>query len=146
MPVHLNGSSVGVAACVGGEVPRAVVHQRPVHELGARVVAIGVVVKHIRQGELSRGQGNAGGVHLSGNLILAARHQPATATQAPRLADEEARQADLGAGIVDAVDFAVRKPGDPKRGTQPIARENLGIDADLRAIPQFASNIERGGE
>src|ERR1035441_7150124 len=61
----------GIAPYVGRIVPRAVVHQRPVHELTARIVAVPVVVKIVRQGELTRDQSEPADRLRSGYLTEA---------------------------------------------------------------------------
>src|SRR5258707_1373755 len=61
--------SPGVAARIGGIIPCAVVHHAPSHELGARVVAVAVVVEEVGDGEPADGYAVAGHGPRAGKLI-----------------------------------------------------------------------------
>ena len=65
----LEGHSPGVTARVGGVVVGTVRHERPVQELGSRVVAEAVVVENIQHRKVSGGQDQATPIDAAGKLI-----------------------------------------------------------------------------
>ena len=80
--------AVGVAARVGRVVPGAGVHQRPVHELGSRVVRVGVVVEKVGGGDLAEGEDETTFVPGAGDLVLVVVDGVLAAAEADGLAEE----------------------------------------------------------
>ena len=88
----------GITSGIGGKVVGALGHDRPVHKLRARVMAVAVGVKNISHRQVARRQHKAALVHGAGQLVLVGLHFFLTSAHAPGLAQKQARAVELQGG------------------------------------------------
>ena len=137
--------TVGQAARVGGKVEAGRGDQRPVEELGARIVGVFVVVEEIEQRELAGAERDALArqrlVEMQ-RVVGIARH--GVLGKRKGLAQEQADEIDLRLVAGDFEGLAVGKGRGADALRQAEATEDLRIDDDLGTLPQLAAENEVG--
>ncbi len=135
-----------VAARIGRVVEGAVRHERPVHELGARVGAVLVLVEHVEHAEVAGGQHHAALVDTARQLVEIGVHLFAAAAQSPGLADKRARPVEHRVGARYLGQLAVGRPAQAVQLGERHALGHFRVEVKLRAAPQAQAKIERGAE
>ena len=134
--VQLGGRAIGQAELVGRIVERAGRPDRPVHEVLARVLGVGVAVEHVEHGEFADLQGEPRHVLLAGELQLAGAELLLLAAEAEGLAQEKPRGVVVRIGKVRLLRLAIGEAAKPDRVAEAEALQQFGIVIDLAAVPQ----------
>ena len=134
-PVHFDRHAPGVADAVGGIVEGAGRPDRPVEEVEARVVRVGVVVEDVLDGIAAGLDRDARYVALAGELKVVALDLLALAALPDGLAQEQARRRVARVGEV-ALRLAVGKAAGAVRLGEAGTLQYLGVVVELAALPQ----------
>ncbi|MNX94764.1 hypothetical protein D3C86_1270110 [compost metagenome] len=135
-----------IAARIGRVVERAVRHERPVHELRARVRAVRVLVEHVDHAEVAGGQHHPALVHGAGELVEIRFEFFVPAAQAPGLADKGARAIELRAGAGRLGQLPVRQPAQAVQVRERHALRHFRVEVELGALPEPQAKVERARE
>ncbi len=144
--VPLDHRAPRVAARVRGVVPGAGAHQRPIEELRARVVRVGVGVEVVDEREFSRDDGQAPRRGGPGRLVRPVVDLFSLAAEAEHLADEQARGRHDGRRVADPVDLPVRLAGDAQRAADAAAAAELGVQVHLGPRDEPHTHEQRRGD
>ena len=134
--VELGGGAVGQADLVGGIVECAGRPHRPVHEILAGVLGVGVAVENIDDGEFAGLQRQPRDVHLAGELGRPAGQFFLLAAEAEGLAHEQPRGVVMRVGEVGFLRLAARKARGADGVVQAKSLQQFGIVIDLAALPE----------
>ena len=140
--VELGGDTVGQPDLVGRIVERAGRPHRPVHEILAGILGVGVAVEHVGHGELAGLQRQPVDVDLAGELAWTAGQLFLLAAEAEGLAQKQARRVVMRIGEVGFLRFAAGKARCADRVVQAEALQQFGIVIDLAAFPEPCVEIE----
>ena len=143
LPVQLDHGAAGIAGQVGGEVVGRRTPHRPVHEVGARVVRIGIVVEEVAHRKAADNDGHAIDVAFAGKLVRAVGDIFLFAAETEGLLEEVALRADSRKRRARLLRLAVRKAGDAERAVDPEALRQFRIEIQFAAFPQL--DAEKGG-
>src|ERR1017187_6394607 len=144
--VELVDPAPGVAARIGGIIPRAVVHHAPAHELRAGVVGVVVVVEEIGDREAADGDGVARHGTAAGERVLIAFGGFAFAAETEILRDVEPRDVRFGSGRSDAGHFAVGEIGQAIGGAEAASAGDFGVEIELGIGREAQAEEKRGRE
>src|ERR1039458_9781123 len=142
--VELVDPAPGVAARIGGIIPRAVIHHGPAHELGARIVGVVVVVEEIGDGKAADGDGVTRHGAAAGERVLIALSGFAFAAETEILGYVEPRDVRLGGGRSDAGHFAVGEIGEAIGAAEAAAAGDFGVEIK-QGVGRQAQAEEKGG-
>ena len=134
--VEFGRGAVGQADLVGGIVNRAGRPHRPVHEILAGVLGVGVAVEYIDDGEFAGLHRQPGDIDLAGELLRGAGKLLLFAAKAEGLAQEQPRGVVMRVGEVGFLRFAVREARGAHGVVQAKSLQQFGIVIDLAAFPE----------
>src|SRR5262249_8963513 len=118
---------------------------RPGEELGARVVAVAVVVGHVGACKLADREGQPRDVAPAGDLVDAVLDLLLLAAEAAGLPEEEAGDVRPRLGDADPGDLAVGEAGDAEGAAETEAAGHLGVEHQLAALPEPGGEEQGGG-
>ena len=109
-------------------------------------MAVGVAVEEVDGGELADRDGEAVDVAVAGELVQIALDVLASAAEAERLLEVEARDVRLGLGGADAGDLAVGEAGDAGDAAEALAAGELRVEEERPALPRPGAQVEGAGD
>jgi hypothetical protein len=115
LAVELDHRAAGEAGQIGREVISRRGPQRPIGEIGARIVRIGISVEDIADREAASGDGDAVDVALAAELIGGVLDGFLLAAEPEGLAEEVTLRAEPGVGRAALLGLAIGKSGQPQR-------------------------------
>src|SRR6266446_2101141 len=140
--IPLDGCTIGVAPGVGGVIERAGVDDRPVHEIGSRIMGVAVGVEDIDDPELSQREHNAIGGLSAGKLVQARIDVRGFAAQVDRLAEEDTRYPWIRISGADLVGFPTRKSCHAEGIREAKTLIGLGVHPQLRTAPRADASVD----
>ena len=141
--VPLGGSAVGVAPGIARIVERAGIDQRPVHEIGLRIVRVFVGVEHVDNGELADPEDQAVRRIRLRKQVDVGVGLLRLAAEVDRLPNEIALRARVRIVEAELVGFAAREAGYAVRVAKTMALIDLGVEPEFRALPQPDAGEQR---
>ena len=140
--VELGGDAVGEPEPVGGIIEGAGRPDRPVHEILAGVLGVGIAVKDIAHRELAGLQRQPVDVDLARELLLSAGKLLLLAAESEGLAHEQPRGVVVRVGEVRLLRLAAGKSGETDGVAQAEPLQQFGIVIDLAAFPEPGVQIK----
>ena len=140
--VQFSGRAIGQADLVGGIVEGARRPHRPVHEVLARVLGVGVAVEHVDARRTCRPARQPRDVDLARELQRSAGEFFLLAAEAKGLAQEQPRGVVVRVGEVGLLRLAIGEAAEADGVVQTKALQQFGIVIDLAAFPEPRVEIE----
>src|SRR6185437_12120220 len=134
--VQLDHGAAGEARVVGGEVVGSRLPHRPVHEIGARIVGIGVVVEEVADRKAAHDERDAVDVTLACELVGTIGDILLLTAEPKGLLEVVALRPDPRERRAGLLGFAIRKSGNPKRAVEAEALRELRVEIELAALPK----------
>ena len=134
--IKFGSGAVGQPDLVGRVVERARRPHRPVHEILAGVLGIGVAVEDIGDGEFAGLDRQPRDIGLAGELTRSAGQLFLLAAEAKGLTQEQPRRVVVRIGEVGFLRFAARKAGGADGVVQAESLQQFRIEIDLAALPE----------
>ena len=128
-----DGDAGGVAARISGIVVGTVRHDRPVHELGSRIMAVGVVVEQVDDRKISGGNYQTSPVHGTGELVRVGLDVLPSSAQADRVACKQPRAIERRPGATGSRDLAVAEPSQSSQSGQRDTDGDFGVEIEFTA-------------
>ena len=141
--IPFGGRAIGVTPGIAGIVERAGIDQRPVEEIGLRIVGVFVGVEYVDNGELADPQDQAVRRIRLRKQVDVGIGLLRFATEVDGLPDEIALRARVRIVEAELVGFAARETGYAVRVGETMALIDLGIEPEFRALPQPHAGEQR---
>ena len=131
--IQLERAAKGKAPRIGGIIERTGIDQRPVEHIAARIMGIAVGVEHIDHAEFAQPQHQTVGGLFAAKLVGGRGSRRDIAAKIDCLAQEQARQFEIGCGLAHLVGLATGEPCNAQRVRQAETLIEFGVH------PQFAT-------
>src|SRR5665213_3554962 len=136
---------ISISTRIRGIIPFAIFHERPVLELQAWIMAIGVIIEKIREREFAGGKRKAVARNIHRYLIERVREMHfAMIRKCKRLLQISASNRNDGCGTSDARRLSVWKSCNTRNARKPISASHLRIEIKTRATPETNSSKDGG--
>ncbi|MCY1172097.1 hypothetical protein D9M73_122260 [compost metagenome] len=142
-PIPFDRRTRTIAPGVGGIIEAAGIDERPVDEIGARIMRVAVGIEHIADPELAERHHHPVGRPPGGELIERRGRIVARATEIDRLAEEQPLQPEIGIALANLIRLRTGETRDAQRVGQAKALVHFRIDPHLAALPRAHPGIER---
>src|ERR1700682_1634907 len=143
VPIHFRGCADRVCARIRRVVPRAVGDERPLQELGARVVAVAALFKQIGLRDLAERDDEAASIVVAGNLIESIVDVELFAPEIDRLPQESPGPISPHDDSAVLLKLAVLNACKPEQAGERQALDCFRIGVELGSLPKACSEICR---
>ena len=141
--IPLDRAAISIAPGIRRIIVSAGIDDRPVEEIGARIMRIAVGVENIGRRELAGGDDEIVRLPRAGDLVRAVFDFLLRPAQADGKAAESALGLVIRLAPADLVRLAAREAGDTERIAEPEALIDLGIEVELDALPRADAGEQR---